>query len=319
MFNDLPKSSHNEAAAPPFDNHSNSDLVVQESRSPIPTPSFYLYSTSPPTRIASPTTDHHDNDEPTIQESRRHNNMRTPDLITVSEPRSFGVSHIDLFREVENSWESFRWLRTSDFTSLRAELSHCEDTTNQCLQQSPDSRRQVLDLARTKGLFMPIYSKDITTTCAVLQYWLSIGYDINEPDLSGCTIFLHTCNSIHENMAMPPYRYWAVFLSLLIESGANVHAKDLQTGRGALHLVIISMASLFFPRLGCGNIEQILVLLLDAGCDPYARDHTGKAPVEYAKPNSRLFSGPSKAVWERAMDRTSATRRARAKQGAKTR
>jgi ankyrin repeat protein len=299
MFNALFENNFDEGAAPDLDNHSNSDTRFPDSRSPTPTPTLYGHDTgltpSPP-----------------------------PSVMVDNNEESISVRMIEDI--VRPSWNGLYFgFKTPGMSFSETQFSYCKDVTNQYIQGSPNpdaARCAVLDIARENLLFMPQLITDIAAMREVLQYLLDIGYDINQRNSNGKTILLEACS---KGYPYGPPRHWKLFVSLLVQFGANVHDTKIQDGRGALHLAMESIGRLMFwysvHMIDKALIEEaveVLVVLLEAGCDPSAQDSDGFMPLDLinTKYNTRLLYEKrsmrlAQEAWERALAKTSETRRSR--------
>jgi hypothetical protein len=221
---------------------------------------------------------------------------------------AFDVSLLISLSHVRASWQEFR----DGQPRSEEQFLHCKRITLEYIEASPDrpaAQRAVLDLARRTNFFRPVPNVD-TTERAVLKHWLSTGLDINQKNSGGRTILLQICQKPDHAL----YTKRVMDLSLLIEHGANVHSTDPCTGHGALHLVMDSMTEWLSPGPNPvhGDGEEMLVILLKAGCDPDARNFDGQTPLELAQVNGsrsgELMAGDvglALAAWHRAMARRS--------------
>jgi hypothetical protein len=312
------------AVASAFHNRSDSDQSSPGGQSSTPTSMFYERPAISSTEDDSTNTDYHNSEEQAIRATPGRN--RTSLLTTNVEPSSSSASSTIQLRDVNIAWVDFRsTFRASDLFQSEARLTHCMHTTNQYIQESPDSDvalRKVLDLSRSNQLFIPTYIGMVEPRRAALQYWLSIGLDINERDSSGYTILLRTCNNGYTTTMFSPGL--AGCISILIEHGANVHSTDLDTGRGALHFLMNNLknwTSGALTQRRVREVSEVMVLLLEAGCDPDARDFEGETALEYAlhKSNGRPSwevdpNGVYMQVWNDALAATSETRKLLAEQ-----
>jgi ankyrin repeat protein len=298
MFNALFENNFDEAAAPDLDNHSSSDTRSPDSRSPTPTPTLYGHHTglthSPPPSVML------DQNEELISVEMMEYNIRA-------------------------SWNALYAIIRSGMPFPETQYSHCKDVTNQYIQGSPNpdaARCAVLDLARKNSLFMPRFITDITIMRKLLQYWLDIGYDINQRNSNGNTTLLEACSW---GFPYEPPRHWKPVVSLLVQFGANVHDTSLQNGRGALHLAMESIANMMalfsYHTADKAMIEEtveVLVVLLEAGCDPSTQDLDGFMPLDMINTEHKFRSywkvgrDLAKKAWGIALAKTSESRRLRA-------
>jgi hypothetical protein len=237
-------------------------------------------------------------------------------MIRNRNPRSPGVSRVRCSGYVQTSWQNLRFaFGKSELLRLNEQLSDCKHITSQYIEKSPDmdtARHAVLILAANNHLYMPTHINDSSILRTVLQYWLSLGYDINKEDSSGYTLLQYECTLPYPDLAAYPGRI--AYLSLLIDYGADVHSLHHDKYRGTLHLVMNAVALRLVSTYWIGEVEETLVLLLEAGCDPYNRDSDGKTPSDYTDPEvggkwNERHRKLGNAAWENAMARTSNIRR----------
>jgi hypothetical protein len=303
MFNALLENNFDEGAAPDLDNHSNSDTRFPDSRSPTPTPTLYGHDTgltpSPP-----------------------------PSVMVDNNEESISVKMIEDI--VRPSWIGLYFgFNTTGMSFSDTQFSYCKDVTNQYIQGSPNpdaARCAVLDIARMNLLFMPHIITDITAIRKLLQYWLDIGYDINQRDSYRNILFLQACSRVSIFTLYTPARHWTLLVSLLVQLGANVHDTSLQNGRGALHLAMESIANpmirfSFHPndKALIEEAVEVLVVLLEAGCDPSAQDSDGAMPLDMINTEHKARSyywkagrDLAKKAWGIALAKTGESRRLRA-------
>jgi hypothetical protein len=312
VFHNFPSES---AVKSGFENHSNSNPSSPRSRSPTPTPTSYEYPTSSATRDGSNTMNYDNSEEAAIQVSIGR--MQIPALIFNPEPRPSSVSRIIHLDNVLTAWRVFSFKKYApDLSQREIQLCYCKHLTNRYILSSSDSNlalRALFDLVGNNYLFIPAYSDTTKILRIKLDYWLNIGYNMNERNSSGYTFFLSACK--HSYMTMTSYRDWADFLSLLIECGADVHSTHLYNGRGALHLLLdgIEYWSIYSHKRR--ETKDLLVVLLNAGCDPDARDSEGRTPLEFANVPRSSYRWNE---WEEALAETSDTRRLLAEQRGST-
>jgi hypothetical protein len=309
----LPAIPHSKASEPASDNNGNFNLSCPEPCSPAASPTLYSYLTSSSARASSSVSNYHNNNEPCVRASPSP--VRSLTLANTTDPRSSGASRVRCLHDVHTSWQNLRFgFRSTELLRLGEQLSDSIRITSQYIQERPDidtARHAVLVLAEDNHLYMPTHINDSTTLRMVLEYWLSLGYDINRKDSSGYTILQHECTLPYPDLAAYPGR--AVYLSLLVEHGANVHSLHRCKDRGPLHLVMDAVTLELVSSYQIWEIEDTLVILINAGCDPYARDADGKTPFDYSYTFLYLFDDKwhnrhrelGNKVWESAMARTS--------------
>jgi hypothetical protein len=230
---------------------------------------------------------------------------------------------------IETSWNALYAIIRPGTPFPETRFSHCKDVTNQYIQGSPNpdaARCAVLDFA-PKNLFrFTELITDITAMRKVFQYWWDIGYDINQRNSYGNTTLLQICSGFSTLKLYTPARHCTLLVWLLVQLGANVHDTSLQNGRGALHLAMESIANpiawLSFHTNDKALIEEaveVLVVLLEAGCDPSAQDSDGFMPLDLINTEYNTRSSYEKSriafaqfAWERALAETSESRRLRA-------
>jgi hypothetical protein len=313
VFNGLYLSSYNDGAASTIGDQSGSNPNSPGNRSPTPTPALYEDPTRASISVIPPTTDYHNNDEMAIPKSL--DRMQTPALITDSEPISSDVSRIVLFRDVENAWYTLRLHFGFLNPQCLENLSQFKHIAGQYIQESAhiySARRAVLDLVVDGENFIPVGIHEITRMRGLLEYKLSLGYDINERDSSGNTVLLRVCQYLAGSLAW--VHGCAKYLSLLIEHGANVHSTNPHNGRGALHCCIYRMVNHEFHLWETTEGEETLAILLEAGCNPEAQSFPHSTPMSYANPVIYDGSRPwrvtarTELMWQRALARTSDAR-----------
>jgi hypothetical protein len=231
------------------------------------------------------------------------------------------------FSDVRACWRRFQQV-SHGTENLQAQLSRCKDFTERYIQDGSSSfdsaRHALLDLADHNNLFVPTVTIDPTVVRTLLQYWLSIGYDINQRDRYGNTILLRECSVSYSNWTLG--QAWITYLSILVEHGADLHATNICIGCGALHVLMRSIAARNFDPFTKEKLEAVsdaLVLFLSAGCDPNARDFWGKMPLDHSKSWRGILtfsdlerSRVLEAVWRGALMRTSRARKRLAEQRA---
>jgi hypothetical protein len=271
---------------------------------------------SPPTRVPLPSIDCHINGGPVVDinfDRMPWAHLYTFDRVLYSWP--------NLHRPLDSvryHWRDLFHLTQSDLSQFEAQLAHCKNVTDRYIQESPDwyIARAVLVMAEYENWILP-RNEDTTRLRSILEYWISIGYDMNGKNTYGSTILLQVCESYYEDVSRDQVTTPESYLSLLIEHGANVHSTD-RSRRGALHLFMNTMGERLFRVLTIRKVEEILVVLLQAGCDPHSEDIEGKTPTANV-PLGRSFitrvpvpGETAHAAWHRAMARTRELRRARA-------
>jgi hypothetical protein len=189
--------------------------------------------------------------------------------------------------------------------ALREDFAWCKDSTDRYLRDHPTATKQILwSQVAYRAMLVPtdlvIYIVSESIVEAALRYWLELGFDLEHRDGKGNTSLLRAAYEF--NFA----RNWSFkYFLLLIEYGANVHAVNNQ-GLGAIHLTLKSRSHGFgyFRQLTMWwssliGVEGKLMVLLEAGCDPNAKDHLGRTPSQYAEHNDDLL-----AIWTSALDKT---------------
>lgn len=194
----------------------------------------------------------------------------------------------------------------SEVVLLKDNFAWCKDITGRYIRDHPTATKQIL---LSQVAYRAMLSPPFAGPCGVsspiveeaLQYWLALGFNLEHRDAKGNTSLLHAaCTS---NLK----RNWGFkYFRLLIKYGADVHAVNDQ-GLGPLHLTLKSAfhRHRYHSKPAWGSwpngVEEKLVALLEAGCDPNAMDHLGKTPSQYAEHNVNLL-----AVWTSALDKARA-------------
>jgi hypothetical protein len=325
VFNDLRDIPYDKATAATFDNTSIFDRKSPSRHSPTPIRSLHGKPTSPPVRDAPYSMGSHRDDGPATEATISH--TPTPGLTISPESRSSCASDNIFFSDVRACWRRFQQV-SHGTENLQAQLSRCKDFTERYIQDGSSSfdsaRHALLDLADHNNLFVPTVTIDPTVVRTLLQYWLSIGYDINQRDRYGNTILLRECSVSYSNWTLG--QAWITYLSILVEHGADLHATNICIGCGALHVLMRSIAARNFDPFTKEKLEAVsdaLVLFLSAGCDPNARDFWGKMPLDHSKSWRGILtfsdlerSRVLEAVWRGALMRTSRARKRLAEQRA---
>jgi hypothetical protein len=296
LFDGLHRDLTIEAIATTFNNESNLDSISPGSPSPTPTPDHYGNQSAPSITAALSTEYHYNHDEIALDSNL--DRMRTLSLLPNSEFRVSGISRVIRSDDVHDSWHSVHHNSKGwHFSELELHFSRCKDITNQYIQERPDphsAKIDVLGRAWRNELYIPQYIVGIPIIRAALQYWMSLYYDIEERDMSGRTFLLRACTSSDSDYSM--YRRVTAY----IEIGASVHSTDLYEDCGPIHMFMSSTGSEAYYDFTVEEVEEILILLLEAGCNPHALDSSGKSPLDsYEHPEDGWYLCPRCDHWVR--------------------
>jgi hypothetical protein len=158
------------------------------------------------------------------------------------------------------------------YSAELVELDRAKQETDVFVQHSLDNGYAMTALLRQLNLlFLPtlLEYKDSRILSQVLDYWLSIGCDLEYRNINEETPLLKACHYHVQGTYM--------YLSILIERGADVSARDCN-GRGALDLTLMSsakflpIAMICPPHYSVQLLELKLQILLQSGCPPQLQD-----------------------------------------------
>jgi hypothetical protein len=161
-----------------------------------------------------------------------------------------------------------RFFRTAQYISthqLAELLARTKQETDGYLQQGLRSGCDVISSSNMRSLFHQPEShrfQDSQILNQILQYWLSIGCDIEQRDYHGQTPLLRVCLHFYLWEVQP------VYLSLLIQYGADVSTTC--HGFGGIDHLILNRWEADMPMRWTADLrqrlEKSLELLLQAGC-----------------------------------------------------
>ena len=133
---------------------------------------------------------------------------------------------------------------------------------------------------------MPYVAFGLEAYRTLAGYLIGVGYDVNFVGNEGLTPFL-----LAAKWNLPQT---ITCLGYLLDSGANAELKD-DYGRGALHLALKNSywgtnydevfvdETDFVDSDPMEGLEGKLLFLLQAGCDPAAKDNNGDTVADYAE------------------------------------
>lgn len=188
----------------------------------------------------------------------------------------------------------------SQYIDLTRMLRRPGTRTELCLQH-PQDDANLLFIAADSRL------EDIMHLEDILALLIDIASDLEIRDSDELTTLLYAAKSDWPG-SLP-------CLNFLVHHDADVFAVD-KRGCGALHILISSLEELYEhwshmgKKGGCCDeqsmispafVEDKLVVLLDAGCDPVALDYMGRTPAEYLGGDERGWT-----IWLSALTRSSA-------------
>jgi ankyrin repeat protein len=126
---------------------------------------------------------------------------------------------------------------------------------------------------------------------AAIQCWLALGADVNFRYDNGLTPLSWVSLSLTPGI----WRH----LQLLIAHGADVHAVSADGGYGLLHVTLRHISTTHLAdAASTADEEARLITLLEADCDPNARDHKGRTPPETVSLNEAAMR-----IWNKALQR----------------
>jgi hypothetical protein len=234
--------------------------------------------------------------------------VASPFLVPSESANQWATDHLSNLH-IQRIWDiwlnlSRRQYSSPEYLALRDDLAWCKDSTDRYLRDHPSATKEILwSQVAYWAMLLPTnvgaYGNISAIVEDALQYWLELGFDLEHRNFEGNSSLLRTAYGSSFKFT------WAFkYFRLLIKYGANVHAVN-EKGLGLLHLTLKTVS--LFPLYSVkstwvsllSGIEEKLVVLLEAGCDPNAKDHMGRTPSQYVEHDDDLL-----AVWTSALDET---------------